>query len=138
MEPIKKGYIRTSKVEKKHLNDRITLRMLPAIQKENKFTIDNQTIMLIDHRLKSLFDQQLYAFVQINSHKIGDRLTSLEAFLQHYKISEDDLKLETAIKTEYRIRQDEKERTRPHYTFAELDSPEISSQLTKSPQLNLF
>ena len=104
LEPIKKGYKKVSLKESDHLNDELKIRMGSSVMKENKYFIDNYTVMSIDFKLKSMFDQQLVDYITINNSKKGDIKESIQMFMDHYGISEDDLKWETITKMYYRAR----------------------------------
>lgn len=104
LEPIKKSYVKTNLKDFKNLDDELRIRMTPSVMKENKYTIDDHTVMSIDNRLKALFDHQLCAHVTMLRSERGDIKDRILNFMDFYGITEDDLKYETVIKMYYRAR----------------------------------
>lgn len=72
--------------------------------REAKFWWDEETIMIIDHRLKSMFDQQLIDYITIRNQVKGDIKQSIMDFMAYYDMTEDDIAVETLIKMYYRAR----------------------------------
>jgi hypothetical protein len=104
LEPLKKDMIKVGESEHKFLTDEIVLRMSPTVMREGKFWWDANTVLLIDKRLKSLFDQQLVDFIMMLTQQKGDIKVSIACFMNYYQISEDMISLETLVKMYYRAR----------------------------------
>jgi len=104
MEALKKDRVKCGTKEKKHLSDWLTIRQSSTVMREAKFWWDEETILIIDHRLKSLFDQQLIDYITICNQAKGDIKKSIIDFMNYYEMSEDDISVETLIKMYYRAR----------------------------------
>lgn len=105
MDPIKKDYHKT--FLKPDGSDYTDLSVMIPLN-ERKFTVDKETILRINQRLKSMFDQQLFDMVSIYNQKKGNIFDGIQEFVDYYNISEDDLKFETIVKKYYRARLPEK------------------------------
>lgn len=104
MEALKKERVKCGTKEKKHLSDQLTLRMSSTVMREAKFWWDEETIMIIDHRLKSMFDQQLIDYITMRNQSKGDIKQSIADFMEYYQMTEDDISMDTLIKMYYRAR----------------------------------
>lgn len=82
----------------KALTDRLFLRFNKDVWILGRGYIDERYFLTIDKRLKAMFDQQLCDYVTIHNKKIGDIQKSIAQFMEHYKISEDDLAAHTVYK----------------------------------------
>jgi hypothetical protein len=71
---------------------------------EQRFFFDESSILRINQRLDSMFDQQLCDMVSITNERKGDIFARVKQFTDYYNIGEDDLKFETVIKMYYRAR----------------------------------
>lgn len=96
--------IRVGESDHKYMTDDITLRMMPSVMKEGKYWWDGSTVLLIDKRLKEMFDQQLVDYISMAKLQRGDIKESIELFMDYYGLSEDMISLETLIKMYYRAR----------------------------------
>lgn len=105
MDPIKKDYHKT--VLKPDEGGYTDLSVMIPLS-ERKFTVDKETILRINQRLKSMFDQQLFDMVSMFNQKKGDMFDGIQQFVDYYNMSEDDLKFETIVKMYYRARLPEK------------------------------
>jgi len=76
--------------------------MLPL--SENRFTIDNETVLRINQNLRLMFDQQLIDFISIFIEKKGDIKLACESFMEFYDIQDDDLTFDAMVKMYYRAR----------------------------------
>lgn len=104
LEPLKKSFVKVGTSEFKNLEDRLKIRMTSSVMKESKFWFDVETIMCIDNRLKSMFDQQLIDFITISIKKKGDIKESIFSFMEYYNLTDDDIKWDTLCKMYYRAR----------------------------------
>jgi hypothetical protein len=104
LEPLKKNRVKTATGEKKFLTTSICCRMSSTVMRESKFWFDEDTIMIIDKRLKAMFDQQLIDFITITNKEKGDIKDSILIFMDYYDLSEDDISWETLVKMYYRAR----------------------------------
>ena len=96
-----------------HLNDRLTIAMTGQIVKENRFSITEEAILVIDSRLQALFNQQLVDFVEMSTEKHGDMLAWIDRFLAYYEIDEDLCKREAIVKMYYRYRFPQQPKPKP-------------------------
>jgi hypothetical protein len=104
LEPLQKEKVIVKEVAKIRWNDELICAFDTDSLKEKKFWISIEAMNSIDFRLKSLFDQSLIDFININ-HKRGTTIEeNILKFLNYYQISEDDLSVETAQKMYYRAR----------------------------------
>jgi hypothetical protein len=71
---------------------------------ENRFTVDQETVLRINQNLDHMFDQQLIDMVSMSQEKRGDILESIQIFLKYYELEEDDLAVPTCVKMYYRAR----------------------------------
>lgn len=104
MEALKKERVKVGTKEKRHLSEWLTIRQSSTVMREAKFWWDEETVMIIDHRLKSWFDQQLIDYITIRNQVKGDIKQSIIDFMNYYEMNEDDISVETLIKMYYRAR----------------------------------
>lgn len=104
LEPLKKDMIKVSEGDHKFLTSDFTLRMSPSVMREGKFWWDANTVLLIDKRLKAMFDQQLVDFINIANQQKGDIKESIYAFMEYYDLTDDDIHWDTLVKMYYRAR----------------------------------
>lgn len=104
LEPLKKDVIKVGETEHKYLTDSINLRMSSTVMREGKFWWDHRTVLLIDKRLKAMFDQQLVDYINMANQQKGDIKDSINCFMDYYNLSEDDISWETLFKMYYRAR----------------------------------
>lgn len=123
LDPIKKDYHKhILKPEEGVYTDLILLVPL----NERKFTVDKETVLRINQRLKSMFDQQLTDMVTMTNQKKGNIFESVKIFTSYYDIQEDDLKFETVVKMYYRAR------------FPQDRKQLVKEELDRYKQLDLF
>jgi hypothetical protein len=108
LEPLGKDEAVCKELDKVRLND-----VLPCIYHshqlaQKKLNLSHEGILLIDFRLKEMFDQQLIDFININHSDEYSIQDSIQKFLNYYQITEDDLANDTAVKMYYRARYPEK------------------------------
>lgn len=104
LEPLKKNVQKVGTGEHKFLTERLKLRMSSTVMNEGKFWCDARTVLLIDKRLKAMFDQQLVDFITMTNKQKGDIKESINCFMEYYDLSEDDISWETLVKMYYRAR----------------------------------
>lgn len=106
MEPLQKDKVvlKQKEIEKIRWNDELVCIFDSIALREKKFWVSLEAITLIDYRLKSLFDDALVNFININHTKGSYIEDNILKFLDYYQISDDDLSLETAQKMYYRAR----------------------------------
>lgn len=104
IEPLQKEKVIIKEIEKVRLNDELICAFNSEALREKKFWISIDAINTIDFRLKSLFDQSLIDFININHIKGTTIESNILKFLDYYQIFEEDLSLETAQKMYYRAR----------------------------------
>jgi len=104
LEPLQKDRVSVGKSEYKFLTGELRCRMSSTVMREKKFWLDIETPLIIDKRLKAMFDQQLVDFITMINQKKGDIKESIFCFLDYYKLTEDDISWETLIKMYYRAR----------------------------------
>jgi hypothetical protein len=123
LDPIKKDFSKpTLKVDKEVYTD---LRIIVPTN-SNKFWFDEETVLRINQRLKSLFDQQLCDMVSITNERKGDIFKRVKEFTDYYNITEDELKFETIVKMYYRAR------------YPEEREKLIKEEMIRYEQLSLF
>jgi hypothetical protein len=101
MDPIKKEFKKDTLKIDEEIYTNLSV-MIPLT--ENRFGIDQETVLRINQRLKSMFDQQISDMVSMTNKKKGDIFESVKKFTDYYDITEDDLKFETVIKMYFRAR----------------------------------
>jgi len=104
LEPLQRDKVLIKDQEKFRLNDELICAFSNEALREKKFWISSDAVVTIDFRLKSIFDQSLIDFININHVKGTTIESNILKFLDYYKISEEDLSLETAQKMYYRAR----------------------------------
>lgn len=104
IEPLQRDRPQSGLKEKTHLNDLLILKMGATVMKEKKFWFCEESIMLIDHRLKSMFDQQLTDYITMTNSKLGDIKASILSFMEFYNLTDDDIQWDTLTKMYYRER----------------------------------
>lgn len=104
IEPLKKNRPQAGTKDKDHLDDELILRMGSSVMREAKFWFSEETIMSIDYRLKSMFDQQLIDHVTMSNKNKGDIKISILEFMNYYSITEDDVSWDALTKMYYRAR----------------------------------
>lgn len=115
LEPLENQDPKCGEIEKIRFNEELTCLYHSADLRKKSFSLTHESILLIDFRLKTMFDQQLVDF--INMVRAGAEMTIEDAillFCKHYDISDDDLALETVQKMYYRARYPQpKKETKP-------------------------
>lgn len=71
---------------------------------DTRYFFDQSSVLRINQRLDSMFDQQLCDMVSITNERKGDINQRIQQFVDFYNISEDDLAMPTIIKMYYRAR----------------------------------
>ena len=104
LEPLQKERITVGKSEYKFLTDEIRCRMSETVMREKKFWMTSETPLIIDKRLKAMFDQQLVDFITMTNREKGDIKDSILCFMDYYELTEDDISWETLVKMYYRAR----------------------------------
>lgn len=104
LEPLGRESIVFADKERVRLNDMLNCIYYSDQLAKKKLNLSHEGILLTDFRLKELFDQQLIDFININHSKSFTIQQSIQKFLDYYKINEDDLSNDTALKMYYRAR----------------------------------
>lgn len=104
LEPLGKEDAFCKEVEKVRLNETLVCIYYSEQLAKKRLNLSHDGILLIDFRLKEMFDQQLIDFININHSKSSTIQQSIQKFLDYYQISEDDLSNDTALKMYYRAR----------------------------------
>ena len=104
LEPLGKDEAICKEVDKIRLNEVLTCIYHSFQLSQKKLNLSHEGILLIDFRLKEMFDQQLIDFININHSKECSIQESIQKFLNYYQITEDDLSNDTAVKMYYRAR----------------------------------
>lgn len=104
LEPLQKERIKVGLSEHKFLTDQIRCRMSSSVMNEKKFWLTSETPLIIDKRLKAMFDQQLVDFITMTNKQKGDIKDSIICFMEYYDLSEDEISWETLVKMYYRAR----------------------------------
>lgn len=78
--------------------------MSSSVMNEKKFWLTSETPLIIDKRLKAMFDQQLVDFITMTNKQKGDIKDSIICFMEYYDLSEDEISWETLVKMYYRAR----------------------------------
>lgn len=91
-----------------------------AVISSKKFSITKESLIHFDNNLRSLFSDQLKAYVDLHQDSRGDIFRHIDKFMDYYNITEDDCKFETLVKKYYRARMPQdprknKNETVPHY-----------------------
>lgn len=104
LEPLQKEKVIVKEIEKIRWNEELLCCFDSDSLREKKFWISAEAMNSIDFRLKSLFDQSIIDFININHVKGTTIESNILKFLDYYQITEEDLSLETAQKMYYRAR----------------------------------
>lgn len=104
LEPLQKERIKVGSSEHKFLTDKLCCRMSSSVMNEKKFWLTSETPLIIDKRLKAMFDQQLVDFITMTNKQKGDIKDSIICFMEYYDLSEDEISWETLVKMYYRAR----------------------------------
>lgn len=126
LDQIKKSYSKPQLAYKEEIYTQLTC-MVPL--SENKFTVDQETVLRINQNLKEMFDQQLSDMVSMTNKKIGDIRNAVFQFCDYYGITEDDLKYDTVVKMYYRAR---------YYVDPTQREKHIKEELHRHQQLSFF
>lgn len=105
LEPLENEDPKCGEIEKIRFNEELTCIYHSAELRKKAFSISHESVLLIDFRLKTMFDQQLVDFITMVRQ--GADMTIEDAillFCKHYEITDDDLALETVQKMYYRAR----------------------------------
>jgi hypothetical protein len=101
LDPIKRDYSKFHLLEKEGKYEMMKI-LVPFPEK--KFTVDQETVLRINQRLKEMFDQQLSHMVTMCNERKGDIYNQVQRFVDFYGITDDDLDFYTVVKMYYRRR----------------------------------
>lgn len=126
LDPLKKDFVKDDLKldEGKYQNLRVSLPL-----GENRFWFDKTSILRINQRLQSMFNQQLCDMVSITNERKGDIFFRVQQFCDYFQIGEDDLKFDAVIKMYYRARYGSNKNEMNHL---------IKLEQSRNQQLSLF